>query len=329
MRNTARYVIIGSASALAMFPLAALAQAPAPVPAPVAIDAPVDQQAILQPEPAPLTSPATVSLGAEPAVAAAVPPVAAAGAGVIDVMPISQTGNSEVEAIHPAQAATDPNAPRILTDEVDPMSAELVRNLDADNFVQTRIRNGLDVKMMEDELKRVQSIEKLVDAMGIDGFKAAFPDLYESMQHSPAMLSAQIRRQELMNDLKKAEAGPEEIKIAADATPAPPPVQGEAASFFGLGGGPASPEPLEPPPPVTPAEEIIPPEPEAVMDIPISLREVYGIDGRYYAIILHGEEKIRVTKGDILPGETEVRDIGDGYIDILRHGEDIRIRIQG
>lgn len=370
MRKTAFGAILCSVSAIAMLPGMSMAQEPtslglygtaqsqaetvnqaqhmaipdATSQSPSLGSLPSGVAAVAQPSPRVPSATAAPALGVEPVIEPA------SSANPVGILPISETAIVSVEPVEmtstsPAKGVDEKSVAekameRFLPENMDVMSADLVRSIDADDFIQSRMKIGLDIKMMEEELKRIQGIEKLIDVMGIQAFSAAYPDLYLAMQDSPALLSAQIRRQELLNDLEEAMTKPEDKEEESEKV-ASAPVRDDGSSFFIM---PSSAPAISQdagdgiPPAINPqdaedqdpadllAAEII--EPEEI-DAPISLREIYGIGGKFYAVIMHGDEKIRISKGDVLPGDTEILNVGDGFIDIIRRGSEIRIRIQG
>ena len=273
-------------------------------------------------------------------------PPAGAGDGVT-APPASgeaaETAEADSEAARNAAIDVElARAVRSLPDGTEPLSAADTRRLDQFGVISRQAGVGEDILIMDRELKRAQSIDSLIALMGVDGFRTTFPELYELLKDSPIMLRAEIQRHELIGALKVAKDGPEpEKKIDAALRP-----RDDGSSFFQMPEPPVAPGNGMPPPvsqnappaeaaeDVTPADALAPApalaKPQAVVvSIPISLREVYGLDGEFYAIITHGDERIRVSEGDVLPGETTIKAIGDGYIDIIRRGEEIRIRIRG
>lgn len=275
------------------------------------------------PEPLPFVAPEVAPDAADGAADGAASPADAQAGGLHQF-----DGSADAP---PSQPLAEEGGARALPEDMDPMSKPVVRQLDGDNVVQRKIGLGLELKLLQDEIQRMDSIGKLIEALGVDGFKASFPDLYEQLKSSPAILEAEIKYHELQHQLEAAKEGPKPEEETLDAAQLLTP-RDDGSAFFMMPEPDVQPIP-DIPEPIDPAAELLeeplpeaPPEP---VDVSISLREVYGIAGSYYAIIMHGEERVRVSKGDQLPGETEIRDIGDGYIDIIRRGEEIRIRIQG
>lgn len=79
-------------------------------------------------------------------------------------------------------------------------------------------------------------------------------------------------------------------------------------------------------------DAVRPPEPEidpAAFDIPVSLREIFGSNGVYRAVILHGTELLRVERGDTLPNDTEVLQILRDRIILRRQTREVEIHIRG
>ncbi len=212
---------------------------------------------------------------------------------------------------------------RSLPDDIEPVTAEEVKRLDRLGVLTRQKAVGEDILIIERELRRAETINGLIDLMGVEGFKKSFPDLYDLMKDSPVMLQAEIKHTELSHDLTAAKIPPGE----RDKEPEPEPVRrDDGSSFF------AMPQAEAPGMDLAdldmPVRDVEVPVPE-VQEAPISLREIYGSGSDYYAIITHGDERIRVTAGDELPGNTKVISVGDSYIDLIRNDREIRIRIQG
>lgn len=252
-----------------------------------------------------------ISMSTAMAVAQDAPPPAAE-------VPAFEVNEPQVEA----QAAD-----RALPDNMDPMSVGIVRQIDGASILRDRTSVNLNIKLLEDQKRHQDVLVELISVMGVEGFKTEYPELYEKYKNSPAVLTAEIKMHELLHELEAAKEGPKEPE------PAPEPLKArdDGSDFFKLPGQlPISIEGV-PPMIVPPGEalEVMPVEPPPPEDIPISLREVYGISGEYSAIIMHGEEKIRVSAGDELPGDTKVIAVGDGYLEIIRRGELIKLHIKG
>lgn len=122
--------------------------------------------------------------------------------------------------------------------------------------------------------------------------------------------------------------------LAGAPTPGGFPAPGEVPPVADFGNG-AAPDPALSG--MTPAPEFglgagRPSEPEidpAAFDIPVSLREIFGSNGVYRAVILHGDELLRVERGDTLPNDTEVLQILRDRIILRRQTREVEIHIRG
>ena len=128
---------------------------------------------------------------------------------------------------------------RTLSVDLDPITAEDVRKMDGEGLIDRRKKVGEDILIFDVEIERTKRITELVDAMGHDAFKIAYPDLYKLVENSPIILNAKIKQQELKNDLEVALRGPEKPK--EEATPeaeasaaAPLTAREDGSSYFAL-----------------------------------------------------------------------------------------------
>lgn len=255
---------------------------------------------------------------------------------------------------------------RVLSTDLDPITADDVRKMDGEGLIERRKKVGEDILIFDVEIERTKRISDLVDAMGHDAFKIAYPDLYKLVENSPIILGARIRQQELKNDLEVALRGPErpEEPVAAESAAAEPEalsVREDGSSYFDMPvAGAQATQPLPDEDDLGGLEEVdlaAEAEPAEGLDAPaspadaladgtlvltdvqdvaglgiretISLREVYGLGDQRRAVILHGQDRILVQVGDELPGETSIKEIGDTHIVVLRDGEEIRIQLNG
>ena len=234
---------------------------------------------------------------------------------------------------------------RTFPEVTDPYVAQDVLRLDSLGVVTRQARIGEDILVIDREIRRAQAVDQLVGYLGRDAFEKAYPDLAEDLHKSPIILRAELEKQELINKIeaaktKKTEDGKEEDD---------PKPRDDGSSFFTMiPSGPASKAPAaatadgkpaptngpsanaETPAPSTIMEAESPePVKEAIQDIPISLRQIFGLADDLTAVIDHGGERIRVQSGDVLPNDTVIEFIGDDYIKIKRHGESVRMQIRG
>lgn len=261
-----------------------------------------------------------------------------------------------------AEQAAAPNgaaSERSLPEEMDPFTARDVRRLDREGVLDRQKRVGEDILVMEREIARADQVGKLIETLGHEGFREAFPEIYASLQDSPLILTSKIKYHELQHELEKAIEGPrEEETPAADAETVAGP-RDDGSSFFALpqpsgpaplqlaagnGAAPTMPIPDQLIPAVPPSTlilslgegeaatagedaAVLEPAPEPFA--PISLREIYGLGSDYQAIITLGDERVRIFAGDKLPDGTEIRAIGKDHVIIIRDEQEIRLGIRG
>lgn len=202
--------------------------------------------------------------------------------------------------------------------------------------------------ILEGQISHAKSVEQLVELLGVDAFRLMYPELAKQLEGSPILLDADLKRAQIQREIQEALEGPSDSVVEA------PKARDDGSSFF-------DPTYVAPPSanarqtaaaPDAPSQseivELIRKElssmqgaptldtggaqtaaPLAPIDIPVSLREVYGLAGNFSAVIVHGEERIRVREGDLLPNDTIVQQIDETSITILRHGKPIKIQIRG
>ncbi|MCW3782572.1 hypothetical protein [Defluviimonas salinarum] len=266
----------------------------------------------------------------------------------------------EEAAIEKTEAdASSAGEPRATPDNVDPLVGDHMQRLDRFGVISRQSDLGEDILIIDREIKRAESISTLLTYMGIDGFKKTYPELAELMENSPVVLRAELDKQTLKKEIEAAKSDLEQA-VAANNAPAP---RDDGSSFFELPGAAAAADgrpaptlggitPLADPAAIdmaalaalgiaapgalpapageilTETPEVAPAEPE-IKDIPISLREVYGVSDDFTAVIMHGDERIRVRAGDALPNDTVIEFVGEDYIKLKRRGETVRVQIRG
>ena len=237
---------------------------------------------------------------------------------------------------------------RNLPDSIDPIAREDLERLDRLGIVGAQARIGEDILIIDRQIRRAEAIQSLIGYLGVEGFKLEYPQLAADLEGSPILLQADLTKAQLLAEIRAANSNDE----VAEETPKP---RDDGSSFFDqanmqppqlspngrpLPTGGTGAQVLDPAIAALIAEEVakatesliaeeearVEAEPEYV---PISLREVYGLNGQLYAIIIHGDERIRVTAGDRLPNDTLIQSIEPEAMTILRRGQETTIRIRG
>jgi hypothetical protein len=241
---------------------------------------------------------------------------------------IAAPGFAQDEAPGDRAELVEEVAPRDRSEAEDPMVSREVDRLDEAGLIERQSRIGEDILVLDREIRRAEAVKALVAQMGYEAFLSAYPDLAAAFAESPILLQAEIDRLELLRTLERARSGEPE----AEARPARTTPRDDGGDFFRIPSPPAAEEaPVEVPVDASrgaPSEGDSPAMSED-RDIPISLREIYGSSGRFFAIIAHGAERIRVEAGDELPGETLIEAVGENWVDVKRRGETVRIFIRG
>jgi len=224
-------------------------------------------------------------------------------------------------------------ANRNLPESIDVFVRDDVERLDRGGLLQRQNKVGEDSLIMDREIARTSKIKSLIADLGVEGFRAAYPELYREIKSSPMVLESEIRFHELQHDLKKAKLGPEEVKKVETPPPAPQP-RDDGSSVFQMPQN-AVVQPERPERPVRPSAAIAEAEAEAARKKDeeakaVSVREIYGSQGNYIAVVLHGkDEKIRVRSGDILPNNTLIKEIDAKSVTVVRDGKELVLGING
>ena len=265
------------------------------------------------------------------------------------------------ENLAPALDSAPPGGDRPIPKDAEPDSAARTISLDTSNLIDQQEAIGADILLLDRQMRRAEMIGNLIGVMGIEGFRREFPELAKMIQDSPILLQAELEENKLLAQIEMERQKIVAAKTAAEeaeAEAAAPALRNDGSTMFVPQPAAAPPAVLTPAeatgttapvppvgtapvgtPPVvtidvdpadeTPAEKIEKAEIEEPKDIPISLREIYGTRGNYSAVITHGGEKIRVVKGDNLPGDTTIDFVGEDYIKVSRRGKPLRFEIRG
>lgn len=236
-------------------------------------------------------------------------------------------------------------AARSFPEETDPYVAQDVKRLDDLGVVTRQARIGEDILVIDREIRRAQAVDQLVGYYGRDAFEKAYPELAKDLEKSPILLRAELAKQELFNEIEAAKAD-KDAEAKKDTGPKPrddgssfftmvPPAAGPAIEPSTDGkpaptNGPAATETEAKPAPSTVIDDTkAKVEEEKPKDVPISVRQIYGVGDDLTAVIDRGGELIRVRAGDTLPNDTRIEFVGDDYVKLKRHGEVIRMQIRG
>lgn len=220
---------------------------------------------------------------------------------------------------------------------VDPVVRDQIIGLRGQGIMGLQSRIGTDLLLIDRLQRRAQAVEQLIRSVGIDGLHFIDPELHASLQNSPIFIRQQIEELRLQRELEDVLMNAQEEEELQEFTP--PPGGFNIWDLPGMAQGmppavePVMPEPEEPDfSDLFPEEEIVtPPEPEipVIVDFPISLREILGSNGVFRAVILHGEELIRVEQGDRLPNDTEIMSVNEDRIQVRRRDTIFDLHIRG
>lgn len=254
-----------------------------------------------------------------------------------------------------AAAAQDNDDPMEGTDEgrsPDGVTSERVEELIDGGIIDRQARIGEDMLVIGREVERIQAIRDLLSLLGVEGLRAHYPDLAESLEGSPLVLSSRITEAELEAELEEALSRDEDADDLLDVTSSVAPVGGDTLMDAPVRTDGESTEPAE--------NEIdnlrqdleqmmqasrqeitrnimaeldgrLPEQEEQRRERPreISLREIYGARGEYRAIIRFGDRRVQVREGDELPGDITIEEIGSDYLETMSRGEIERFDLSG
>jgi hypothetical protein len=248
----------------------------------------------------------------------------AAATAIASVIVFTPFATSAQDEVSPDAGSAEPTVVRTPAESEDPMVTEEVERLDASGLIRRQARIGEDILVLDREIRRAEAVQSLVSQMGYEAFLAAYPDLAASFAESPILLQAEIDTLGLKRELERLRKGEADAPVEPERT-AP---RNDGSDFFQIPvrsedtRGPAEPE-------IETSTDIEVPAEVKDRDIPISLREIYGSSGRFFAVIAHGVDRIRVEAGDELPGDTIIEAVGENWVDVNRRGETVRIFIRG
>lgn len=222
-----------------------------------------------------------------------------------------------------------------ISEATDPMVRREIIELRRSGLIDFQGQVGTDLLAIERLQRRAQAIRGLMADLGTEGLRQFDPDLYVAMENSPILLNQRLAEIRLRRDLEAELAADQE----EDATPTPgmddlaaAGRQGPANMFDGppfttawVGEAP----PVEAPMDFTTTEEPAEEAPPPIVDFPISLREILGSNGVYRAVILHGQELIRVEVGDMLPNDTEIIEVMMDRLRVRRRDREFDIHLRG
>lgn len=276
-----------------------------------------------------------------------------AAQGVAQTVPTSPAGSGETPTQGlPVSPDGAPDAEGSMDPALDPISEQAARLLDSSGLIARQAALSQSLLLMERQIRQAELIRTLLSTLGPDAWIEVAPgefrsfaetpvalrerialvelekqleDLQTDDENSPAILRERIETARLRQELAEIEAAilatdqraPETARQPQDAAGTDDLAKALAGSFAGSGGG-GQPPAAQPAPP---SEQPSP----VVTETPISLREVAGLNGVFWAVIGYGEELLRVESGDILPGDVQIGEIGPNFLNFERRGEPRRL----
>jgi hypothetical protein len=199
---------------------------------------------------------------------------------------------------------------------IDTVVEQEVARLDENGYIARQSRLGEDILLLGQELQRLQALKTLVEEIGPEAFRRAFPDYADMLADSPLMLQAEIEVVELRRELKDIIEGKAGVEVQA-AAPAENPIRDMPS----------------PPVSVSPAETLLRAEAETPFETDavaaISLRSVYGLGDDLTAVVVFQNERIEVEVGDTVTEGLVVEEITSDSILLMKQGEPFRLFLRG
>lgn len=243
----------------------------------------------------------------------------------------------------PSDLMVDPATPEMsdIADSVDPIVRQDIMELRSSGVVALQSKIGTELITIDRLQARAAALEGLLGTLGVDGLKQFDPEIYEAMKDSPLVLNQMIEELKLRQELEAIQNGTDEEVVAEAADEGQrfgPPDVFQQAPFAPVQDIYVPQEPI-----AAPVVEDMPMNPLPVIDVPqltmddfadtqkneISLREIYGGAGVFKAVILHGEEVMKVEAGDRLPNDTEILTIQDDRITVRRGDTTFEVFLRG
>lgn len=332
--------------------------------APVDPMAPVDGvvSGLAEPERTPdyISGPAAPSSEASPAPAEIAPsaPVANVDGSVgITTSPVEDAPASPVRIAPTGGVAVAAGATEFASgNEVDPVTAAATNLVRDTGLIARQSDMGEGLLLMERQLNFAENVNQLISIMGPDVEIEVAPGVYQSYADTPAGRKAELELLRLEQEaqfanldfelkLKEREAAliipPEGTEFGPDGELLP--LRSDGGEFQDINGAPATGavDPLTGldqaaldalTAKVTEQVKATMPQPEAAPAEPVplySLREIFGSEGDYLAVISSGNDRVRVRAGDDLPNGIKVLAVGDDYVEIETDGVTSRLSIRG
>lgn len=233
-----------------------------------------------------------------------------------------QVDDATAQSRRAAAEVAAPAAPSV-SDDVDPMVRASIEELQRSGVIDLQSRVGSDLLIIDRLQRRGEAIRTLMETLGTEGLRQMDPQLHASLQDSPIFIAQRIAELELQRALEEAISGPSEV---VEEDPVELNARLDGSEIF----APVMEDPYQEEPEVLildlPPIEMAQP---SFTDFPISLREIFGSNGVFQAIILHGSEPVRVTAGDLLPNDTEILEILEDRIKVRRRDREFDIHLRG
>lgn len=265
------------------------------------------------------------------------------GAAALALIVSASTLQAEIEM--KSLVVEDADIAHGIEESVDPIVRDEILGLRSNGLMGIQSEVGTDLLLIERYQRRAQALEQMMSSLGTDGLRQFNPELYASLEQSPIFIRQKIAELELQRQLENIMNGdgsddaqdelerlmsqmggnvPFDIFNYPPFAPAPPGWQAGGPEGFDID----FPQEEDSASGIEDLFEETVPEP-MIIDFPISLREIHGASGVYRAVILHGDELIRIEAGDRLPNDTEILDILQDRIQIRRRDTVLDIHIRG
>ena len=238
-------------------------------------------------------------------------------------------------------------------EDPDPVLTEMTDLVRESGLIARQSEMSEGLLLMERQLQFANNVNQMIGILGPDVQIEIAPGVFKSYADTPAgrKAAAEMARleQELVaqqldwehkQELKRREieedlAVEEEPEQGAEGALLPP--RSDGGEFQDLGGGAVA-QPgdaaalqaqIRQQVEAMVEERLAAVEPEPEPSPALSLRQVFGGNGEYVAVLNANGERVRVRSGDDLPGGIKVMAVGEDYVEIETNGVSSRLSIRG
>ena len=232
-------------------------------------------------------------------------------------------------AVAPATSSTmlraAPKAPTPSEPVGEPVTAAATRLLEESGLIVRQSEMGESLLLIDRQARMAEGIQSLLQVLGPNAEIEVAPGRWQSFSHTPAAMRLQVEIEQLNQELEQARSGgsgSSTLSAGSSQTASGLPALGMADTGFRAS------EPERPA-----AEGAAPSRVFGRARVStvtnLALREVYGRDGAFTAVVQQGRERIHLRAGAELGSGLTVIEVGPDYIVIEGGGSSSRLGIRG